>query len=82
MSASHVTVVARIPRQANLDLSTTYDGEIIVRDVVGDMQLENTSGPIMASNVSGNVIAESVSGTIDVSFATDRGGHCNGFDVI
>jgi hypothetical protein len=69
VNQNHVTVVVRVPRRANLDLSTTNDGEIIVRDVVGDMQLENTNGPITASNVSGNIIAETINETIDVSFA-------------
>jgi hypothetical protein len=69
MNLNRVTVVARVPRRANLELSTTNDGEIIVRDVVGDMQLENTNGPITAINVSGNIIAETINETIDVSFA-------------
>ena len=69
-NTNQVTVVVRVPRRANLDLSTTMNGEIIVRDVVGDMQLENTNGPITASNVSGNIIAETINETIDVSFAS------------
>lgn len=64
-----ITIVARVPRRAKLDLSTTNDGEIIVRDIVGDLQLENVNGPITATNVNGSVIAESVNAPIVVGLA-------------
>lgn len=64
-----ITIVARVPRRAKLDLSTTNDGEIIVRDIVGDLQLENVNGPITATNVNGSVIAESVNAPIIVGLA-------------
>lgn len=61
-----VAIVARVPRRAKLDLSTVNDGEIIVRDIVGDLQLENVNGPITATNINGTVIAESVNAPIAV----------------
>jgi hypothetical protein len=64
-----VEIVARIPRRANLDLSTVNNGEIVVRDVTGTLQLENVNGPITATNIDGSVIAESVNEKIDVSFS-------------
>jgi hypothetical protein len=64
-----VEIIARIPRRADLDLSTNQDGQIIVRDVVGNLQLENTNGPISATSINGSVIAESVSEAIAVSFS-------------
>lgn len=63
-----VEIVARIPRRADLDLSTVNDGEIIVRDVAGALQLENVNGPITATNINGSVIAESVNEGIKVGF--------------
>jgi hypothetical protein len=62
-------VIARVPRRANLTLSTVQDGEIIVRDVTGTLQLENVNGPITATNINGAVIAESVSSDIKVGLA-------------
>lgn len=64
-----VAVVARVPRRAQLNLSTVNDGEIIVRDIVGDLQLENINGPITATNITGSVIAESVNDPITVGLA-------------
>lgn len=68
--ANKVRIIARIPRRANLELSTTNNGEIVVKNITGSLELENVNGPITASNISGSVIAESVNKTIDVSFAS------------
>lgn len=68
--ADKVIVVARIPRRADLELSTTNDGEIIVSNIIGKLQLENTNGPITARNISGSVIAESVNRDIDIGFSS------------
>jgi DUF4097 and DUF4098 domain-containing protein YvlB len=65
-----IEIVARIPRRANLDLSTVNDGEIIVRDVTGALELENVNGPITATNINGSVIAESVNDAIKVAFTS------------
>ena len=37
---SPITIVARVPRRAQLNLSTTNDGAITVRDIVGDLELD------------------------------------------
>ncbi len=64
--SNKMEVVARIPRRANLELSTVQDGEIIVRDVTGNLELENVNGPITATNINGSLIAESVNDVITV----------------
>jgi DUF4097 and DUF4098 domain-containing protein YvlB len=66
---TRMDVVAKIPRRANLKLSTTNNGEIIVRSITGNLELENTNGPITATNVNGSVIAESVNRPITVAFS-------------
>jgi hypothetical protein len=63
---NRIAIVVRVPRRAKLDLSTVNDGEIIVRDIVGDIQMENVNGPITATNINGTVIAESVNSPIVV----------------
>jgi hypothetical protein len=65
-----IFIVARIPRRADLELSTNNDGEILVSNITGNLQLENTNGPIIAKNITGSVIAETVNESIDVSFAS------------
>jgi hypothetical protein len=66
--ANKVMLLARVPRDANLELSTVNDGEIIVNNINGILLLENVNGPITATNINGSVIAESVNENIDVSF--------------
>jgi DUF4097 and DUF4098 domain-containing protein YvlB len=64
-----IAIVARIPRRAKLNLSTVNDSEIVVRDIVGDLELENVNGPINATNITGSVIAESVNNPIKVGLS-------------
>lgn len=64
-----ITIVARVPRRAKLDLSTINESEIVVRDIVGDLQLENVNGPITATNITGSVIAESINNPITVGLS-------------
>jgi hypothetical protein len=66
--ANKVAVLARVPRNANLELSTVNDGEIIVSNITGKLVLENVNGPITATGINGSVIAESVNQDITVSF--------------
>lgn len=66
--ANRVRVIARIPRQADLDLGTVNDGVIQVSNITGNLTLQNVNGPITATGISGSVIAESVNDTIDVRF--------------
>jgi len=66
--ANKVKVLARIPRKADLELSTVNDGEIIVSNIEGKLWLENTNGPITATGISGAVLADAVNEDIKVSF--------------
>ena len=65
---NHVKVIARIPKRADLDLSTNNDGVIIVRNITGNLELSNINGPVTATGISGSVIAESVNDAVDLSF--------------
>ncbi len=66
--ANKVTVLARVPKRADLDLSTVNNSEIIIRNITGNLELSNVNGPITVENLSGSVIAEAVNDTINVSF--------------
>ena len=77
-----ITVIVRVPRNENLDLSTTNDGEIIVSNIQGALELENTNGPITATNIAGSVIAETVNATIDVGFSSIDGSSAMSFSSI
>jgi DUF4097 and DUF4098 domain-containing protein YvlB len=80
--AEKVTVLARVPKRATLSLSTVNDGEIVVSDIVGNLELSNVNGPITARNVSGSVIAESINAAIDVNFAKIDDVNASSFETI
>jgi hypothetical protein len=80
--ANKVRVVARLPHLANLALSTVNDGEIVVRDITGNLEISNVNGPITVLNLSGSVIAESVNDGIKVGFARIDDSNANSLESI
>lgn len=80
--ADRLTVVARIPRRADLELSTVNNGELVVRNIEGSLVLENTNGPITAHQITGSVIAQSINETIDVQFDALKNGGAMSFSSI
>ena len=71
--SSTLDIVARVPASAALELWTTNDGTIVVNDVTGAQQLQNTNGPITVSGAANAVIAESVNEDIEIAFASLTG---------
>ncbi len=61
-----MTIVARVPARADLDLSAVHGGRIEVNSVEGRLELSNVHGGIVARNVSGTAIAETVHGSVEV----------------
>lgn len=80
--ADKVTLLARIPKRATVSLSTVNDGEIIVSNIIGNLELSNVNGPITARNISGSVIAESINDTIDVNFTRIDDVNASSFETI
>lgn len=60
------TLRLHVPRRASLRLSTVNDGDITVRGVEGDLELQNTNGSITALDVAGAVVAHTVNGGVKV----------------
>ena len=69
LPTSAITIVARVPRRAKLDLSTVNESEFVVRDIVGDLLIENVNGPITATGITGSVIAESINNPMTVGLS-------------
>jgi DUF4097 and DUF4098 domain-containing protein YvlB len=80
--AEKVTVLARVPKRASVSLSTVNDGEIVVSDIVGNLELSNVNGPVTARNISGSVIAASINAAIDVTFAKIDDVNASSFETI
>lgn len=80
--ANRASVLARIPSRADVALHTVNNGELIVDNVIGNLELYNVNGPITARNVAGSVIAESVNETIDVTFTRIDAVNASAFESI
>jgi len=67
----------RVPRNASVQYKQAGwngSGDLVVRDVSGDLEVSMTSGDISLRNVAGPVVANTVSGDIQVRFAPMRQG--------
>lgn len=67
--ARRLNLVIKVPQNGGtLKLSTVNDGNIMVSNVGGEMEVSNTNGGIKMSNVSGSVVANTTNGNVSVSF--------------
>jgi hypothetical protein len=57
-----------IPAGADIDISTYNDGDLMVTNVQGEVELTNYNGEITALNISGSVVATTYNGEIKVTF--------------
>jgi hypothetical protein len=57
-----------IPTGMDLQVSTYNDGDLIVTNVQGEVELTNYNGEITALNISGSVVATTYNGDVKVTF--------------
>jgi len=57
-----------VPHEASMRLSCTNNGDILVRDVRGELELNNTNGSITALGIEGSVVANTTNGDVKVTF--------------
>ncbi|GAB3855486.1 hypothetical protein GCM10028822_26430 [Hymenobacter terrigena] len=76
-SRKEASYVIRVPRNASVQYKQAgWDGsgDLVMRDLNGDIEVSMTSGDISLKNVAGPVVANAVSGDIQVRFAPMRQG--------
>jgi len=56
-------LIIKVPRQCSLSLSTA-DGDIIVENVSGDLEVESSDGNVVLTGISGSAVASSADGDI------------------
>jgi DUF4097 and DUF4098 domain-containing protein YvlB len=57
-----------VPSDFDLEVHTYNDGDLIVTNVQGDIELTNYNGEITALNISGSVVATTYNGEIKIAF--------------
>jgi hypothetical protein len=61
-------LVIEVPTGFDLDVHTYNDGDLMITNVQGAVELEDYNGDITALNISGSVVATSYNGEIKVTF--------------
>jgi DUF4097 and DUF4098 domain-containing protein YvlB len=61
----NMDLAIQVPRATTIRLSTINDGDIVVRDVSGEIIATNTNGDILLHKVSGAAVIDALNGEID-----------------
>jgi DUF4097 and DUF4098 domain-containing protein YvlB len=57
-----------VPRRTSLNLSVVNGGNIVVSDVEGEFDVNNTNGTVTLTNIAGSAVAHAMNGRVTVSF--------------
>jgi len=60
----------KVPQNGTLVLKTVNDGDIVVSNVKGELEVNNTNGDVNLSGIAGSAIATTINGDISVSFTS------------
>jgi hypothetical protein len=63
--------VVKVPFNVNLRVSTVNDGEVVVKDVAGKLDVSNVNGGIEIVNAKGTTHATTVNGDLTVNYVTN-----------
>src|SRR6187551_764874 len=63
-----INLEIEVPSGFDLDVSTYNDGDLLITNIQGQVELTNYNGDITALNISGSVIGTSYNGEIKVTF--------------
>jgi len=63
-----VEVQIQVPFRTSASIHTVNGGDIVVRGLQGELELDNTNGGIAATNIKGSVVAHTTNGSVSVTF--------------
>ncbi len=75
--AVHYDFTLLVPYQTSLTLKTVTEGDISVKNIVGDFDVNNVNGQIEMTDVSGSGDAHTVNGKVEVSFTKNPSSNCS-----
>jgi hypothetical protein len=67
----------RVPFRTKLDVSTVNQGDVEVKNVEGDFEVENVNGEVRISEIAGSGKAHTVNGEVRVTFKRAPAGKCS-----
>jgi DUF4097 and DUF4098 domain-containing protein YvlB len=65
--------VVKVPRAFQLSVATVNDGDIIVKDVTGKINVNNVNGGIKLENIAGATEARTINGNLDLNYTQNPG---------
>ncbi|GAB3262286.1 hypothetical protein GCM10027347_27850 [Larkinella harenae] len=65
-----VNLNIKVPQQFSLKISTINNGDIVVENVTGELEVKNVNGPVQLTNVGGSAVANSINGPVKATFRT------------
>lgn len=66
--------IVKVPQNFSLSISTHHNGDVIVRNVSGEIEVDAHHGGMVLENVGGSVVADTHHGEIKVSFKSIKTG--------
>jgi hypothetical protein len=60
----------KIPQDVKLKVGTVNDGDVVVENVRGELEVNNVNDQITLTNISGSVVANTVNGDVTVTFSS------------
>ena len=81
-SSRGTDIHVRVPYNTSAQISSVNAGEIVVKGLTGEMELENTNGGIRALDITGSVVANTTNGTVQVTFVQINGDKAMSFSTL
>ena len=67
---SHMELNIKVPAKFSLNVGTINEGDVLVENVDGVLEITNVNGDIRLNNISGSAVANTVNGLLKVNFKT------------
>lgn len=67
---SHMELNIKVPMKFSLNVGTINEGDVLVENVDGVLEITNVNGDIRLSNISGSAVANTVNGLLKANFKT------------
>ncbi|TGE20011.1 DUF4097 family beta strand repeat-containing protein [Hymenobacter elongatus] len=77
-----VALTIKVPQRFSLQISTVQDGDILVENVAGELEVSNVNGDVRLSQVSGSAVASTVNGDVTASFRSVTAGAPMAFSTV
>ena len=69
----HFDIKIKVPYDLNVEVSTVNDGQVVVKNVSGEVKANNVNGSITLEKISGKTHAHTINGDVDITYSKNPG---------